>query len=100
MDKNNTFFSQSKTYKYFEKNLLKDKNKRDLLVGLEELLNIKKNIKNIYNTDDPNEIKALVGKKIKEMEVKEKDYEYVKLIDEKYKDIYEKCKKIIESIDK
>ena len=53
----NDFFLKSKTYKYFEKNLLKNKDIRDTLISLEELLNIKKNIKNIYNTNDQEEIK-------------------------------------------
>ncbi|HIH2762312.1 MAG TPA: hypothetical protein ACYCC8_01350 [Candidatus Azoamicus sp.] len=65
----NEIFSKSKTYKYFEKEVLNDKIKRDMLVSFEELLNIKKNIKNIYNTDDPNEIKKLIG-------VEKKKYSY------------------------
>lgn len=94
--KDDDFLSKSKTYQYFEKKLLNDKKNRDLLVSLEELLNIKKNIKNIYNTDNPEEIKKLIGKKIKDIEVKQKDYEYSLIIDEKYKAIYEKCKEILE----
>ena len=61
----NEIFLKSKTYKYFEKDILKDKTKRDILVAFEELLNIKKNIKNIYDTDNPDEIKKLIGGKKK-----------------------------------
>lgn len=97
---NDNFFLKSKTYKYFEKNLLKDKNKRDLLVSFEELLNIKKHIRNIYKTDDPEDIKKLIGQNIKNLIVKEKDYEYALLINNKYKEIYEKCKFFLDELKK
>lgn len=96
MTNENDFFLKSKTYKYFEKDMLEDKNKRDILIAFEELLNIKKNIKNMYNTNDPNEIKKMIGEKKNNIEITEKDYEYSLLIEEKYKDIYQKCKKILE----
>jgi len=96
----NDFFLKSKTYNYFEKNLLKNKNIRDTLISLEELLNIKKNIKNIYNTDDPEEIKKNIGQTINNLTITDKDYEYAKLIDEKYKSIYEKSKTILNQINK
>lgn len=97
IDKNDMFL-KSKTYKYFEKKILNDKIKRDILVSFEELLNIKKNIKNIYDTDNPNEIKNLIGKIKKNITVTEKDYEYALLIDEKYKIIYKKCKEILQEV--
>lgn len=97
IDKNDMFL-KSKTYKYFEKKILNDKIKRDILVSFEELLNIKKNIKNIYDTDNPNEIKNLIGEKKKNITVTEKDYEYALLIDEKYKIIYKKCKEILQEV--
>ncbi|HIH2762642.1 MAG TPA: hypothetical protein ACYCC7_01280 [Candidatus Azoamicus sp. MARI] len=96
----NEIFSKSKTYKYFEKEVLNDKIKRDMLVSFEELLNIKKNIKNIYNTDDPNEIKTLIGEKKNNVLVTEKDYNYALLIEEKYKMMYEKCKEILDEMNK
>lgn len=99
MFNDNDFFLKSKTYKYFEKNILKDKNKRDILVAFEELLNIKKNIKNMYDTTDPNEIKKMIGEKKNNIDITEKDYEYALLIEEKYKDIYKKCKEILEEKD-
>lgn len=86
----------SKAYKYFDKNLLKDKDLRDTLVSFEEVLSIKKNIRSMYNTDDPEKVKSLIGKNINGMEVKEKDYEYVLLIFNTYKNLYDKCKKLLE----
>ncbi|HIH2763602.1 MAG TPA: hypothetical protein ACYCDB_01505 [Candidatus Azoamicus sp.] len=100
MFNDNEIFSQSKTYKYFEKEMLKDKNKRDLLLSFEELLNIKKNIKNIYDTDNTREIKKLIGEKKNNTLITEKDYEYSLLIDEKYKLIYKKCKELLEESNK
>lgn len=97
IDKNDMFL-KSKTYKYFEKKILNDKIKRDILVSFEELLNIKKNIKNIYDTDNPNEIKNLIGEIKKNITVTEKDYEYALLIDKKYKIIYKKCKEILQEV--
>ncbi|HIH2763273.1 MAG TPA: hypothetical protein ACYCC3_01305 [Candidatus Azoamicus sp.] len=96
----NEIFSKSKTYKYFEKNILKDKTKRDILVSFEELLNIKKNIKQIFETDDPDEIKKIIGNEKKNITITEKDYEYALLIDEKYKTMYKKCKDILEGTNK
>lgn len=92
----NEIFLKSKTYKYFEKDILKDKTKRDILVAFEELLNIKKNIKNIYDTDNPDEIKKLIGGKKKNIVISQKDYEYALLIDDKYKIMYKKCKELLE----
>lgn len=97
IDKNDIFL-KSKTYKYFEKKILNDKTKRDMLVSFEELLNIKKNIKNIYDTDNPNEIKKLIGEKKKNITVSKKDYDYALLIDEKYKIIYKKCKDMLQEV--
>lgn len=96
----NEIFSKSKTYKYFEKEILNDKTKRDILVSFEELLNIKKNIKNIYDTDNPDEIKKLIGEKKNNILITEKDYEYSLLIDEKYRIIYKECKDMLDGINK
>ncbi len=96
----NEIFSKSKTYKYFEKEILNDKTKRDILVSFEELLKIKKNIKNIYDTDNPDEIKKLIGEKKNNILITEKDYEYSLLIDEKYRIIYKECKDMLDGINK
>lgn len=86
----------SRAYKYFDKNLLKDKDLRDTLVSFEEVLSIKKNIRSMYNTDDSEKVKSLIGKNVNGVEVKEKDYEYVLLISNTYKNLYDKCKKLLE----
>lgn len=86
----------SRAYKYFDKNLLKDKDLRDTLVSFEEVLSIKKNIRSMYNTDDSEKVKFLIGKNVNGVEVKEKDYEYVLLISNTYKNLYDKCKKLLE----
>lgn len=88
----------SKAYKYFDKNLLNDKDLRDTLVSFEEVLSIKKNIRSMYNTDDPEKVKFLIGTNINGMQVKEKDYEYVLLIFNTYKNLYNKCKKMLEEV--
>lgn len=89
-------FLNSNAYKYFDKNVLTDKVVRDTLISFEELLSIKKNIRSIYNTDDPDEIKLLIGKTINSVKVTQKDFEYVLLIADTYKNLYCKCKKLLE----
>ena len=90
------FILNSKTYKFFDKSLLKDKEIRDTLISFEELLNIKKNIRSMYETDDPKKIKTLIGKEINGVVVTEKDFDYTILISNTYKNLYAKCKKILE----
>jgi len=90
------FILNSKTYKFFDKKILKDKEVRDTLISFEELLNIKKNIRNMYNTDDPDKIKKLIGKEINGIMVTEKDFNYSLLIYNTYKNLYTKCKKLLE----
>ena len=93
---NKKYILNSLSYKYFGNNLLKSKKLSDTLISLEELLNIKKNIKKMFNTDNPQEIKNLLGLEINNITVSIKDIKYVKLIDKKYKKIYIKCKKLLE----
>jgi len=96
MDNEDGIFFNSKSYKYFDKDLFKDKTFRDTLVSFEELLTIKKNIRSMYNTDNPDEIKSFIGKSVNGIEIKDRDYEYVLLISNTYKTLYDKCKKILE----
>lgn len=85
----------SRVYKYFGKNILEDKFLRDTLISFEEVLSIKKNIRSMYNTDDPEKVKFLIGKTVNNIDVKMKDYEYVLLIFNTYKSLYNKCKKLL-----
>jgi len=96
MNKVDDFFLNSKAYKYFDKNILKDKLVRDTLISFEEVLSIKKNIISMYNTDDPIKVKSLVGKTVNNLIITQKDFEYVLLISNTYNDLYSKCKKILE----
>lgn len=84
--------------KYFNKNLLKNKKLKLTLMSFEEILKIKKNIKKIFNTTDPIKIKNMIGKKINNIEINEKDFNYALLIENKYQQLYKKCKKILKSI--
>lgn len=88
-------FQDSKSYKLFYKEMSKNKILRDTLISFEEILNIKKNIRTMYNTDDPNELKSLIGKTINSMVVTEKDYDYALLIHDTYNNLYEKCKLLL-----
>ncbi len=85
----------SKSYKLFGKRMLIDKNLRDTLISFEEILNIKKNIRLIYGTDDPSEIEKLIGKKINNVIVSNKDYDYALIILNAYNDLYKKCKDLL-----
>lgn len=84
--------------KYFNKKLLKNKKLKLTLMAFEEILKIKKNIKKIFDTTDPLKIKNLIGKKINNIEVSKKDFDYSLLIEEKYQELYKKCKKILKNI--
>lgn len=95
MDEKNEIVLNSKAYKYFSNEMHNNKIIRDTLVAFEEVLNIKKNIRSIYNTDDPNKIKTLIGKTINGVNVTQKDCDYVLLIFNTYVDLYEKCKKLL-----
>lgn len=95
MSTTDDFFLNSKTYKFFDKDILKDKEIRDTLISFEELLSIKKNIKSIYNTDDPDKIKMLIGKTINGIVVTEKDFNHALLIYNTYKNLYNKCRKLL-----
>ena len=94
-DNENNIFLNSNVYKYFDKNFLKDKDSRDLFLSFEEILIVKKNIKSIYNTDDPEKIKLLIGKNINGVYVTEKDFKYVLLIFNTYKKLYFECKNLL-----
>lgn len=96
IDENKIFF-KSKAYKYFNSEMLENKVIRDTLVAFEEVLHIKKNIRSIYNTDNPDSVKLLIGKNINGISVTEKDFEYVLLIFNTYNALYDKCKKILNS---
>ncbi|HFL8819493.1 MAG TPA: hypothetical protein V7792_01230 [Candidatus Azoamicus sp. OHIO2] len=90
MTKTKNFIHTSLTYKYFGKKILKNKKTRDILITLEELLVIKKNIKKLFNTDNPREIKNLIGQTINNKIITERDFKYSNLIDQTYKKIYNK----------
>lgn len=92
---NDDLFLKSKAYKYFNKEMIESKLIRDSLVAFEEVLNIRRNIRNIYNTDNPDEVKLLIGKTINGVIVKYKDFEYVLLIYNTYINLYESCKKLL-----
>lgn len=89
------FIYKSLTYKYFGAKLFKNKNLRNALLSLEEILIIKKNIKKIFNTDDPNKIEQLLGCKVNDVIIKPQDIKYSKLIDDTYQKIYTRCKNIL-----
>ncbi len=93
---NKDYINNSLTYKYFGKKVIKNKKLHNTLIAFEELLNIKKNIKKIFNTDDPQKIKKMIGKSINNTTVTIKDFEYSNLINKNYKKFYLKCKKILE----
>ncbi|HFL8824354.1 MAG TPA: hypothetical protein V7791_01575 [Candidatus Azoamicus sp. OHIO1] len=88
-------FQNSKSYKVFYKEMSKNKVLRDTLVSFEEILNIKKNIRIMYNTDDPIELKKLIGKTVNSIIVTDKDYDYVILVCNTYNNLYEKCKLLL-----
>ncbi len=85
----------SKAYQYFNVEMNESKVVRDTLVAFEEVLNIKKNIRSMYNTDKPDEVKALIGKTINGVNVTQKDFDYVLLIYNTYISLYDKCKKLL-----
>lgn len=95
MNKNNEFFLKSRAYKYFSTEMRDNKSIRDMLIAFEEILNIKKNIRNMYNTDDPNNVKDLIGKTVNGIVVTKKDFDYVLLIFNTYVNLYDKCKKVL-----
>ncbi len=88
--------SNSRVCKYFDKKILNDKKIRDVLIAFEEILIIKKNIKNMYNINEFDEIKMLIGKKINNLVVTNKDLNYVLLVSRTYQKLYDKCKKMLE----
>lgn len=92
---NDDIFINSKAYKLFGKEMLQDKELRDNLISLEEVLNIKRNINIMYNTDNPIEIKNLIGQTVNNIEVTKKDYEYALLIHNTYNSLYTKCRDIL-----
>lgn len=92
---NDDLFLKSKAYKYFNKEMIESKLIRDSLVAFEEVLNIRRNIRSIYNTDNPDEVKLLIGKTINGVIIKYKDFEYVLLIYNTYINLYESCKKLL-----
>jgi len=92
-EKDNVF--KNRVSQYFGDKILEDKSIRDTLISFEELLNIKKNIRNMFNTDDPMKIKSFIGKKINNVLVTQKDFEYSFLIFNKYNELYLKCKKLL-----
>lgn len=92
---NKNFIYESLAYKYFGKDLFKNKDLRDTLLALEELLIIKKNIRKIFNTDNPGKIEQLIGNKINNVIIQSKDAEYSKLIDDTYKKTHEHCKLLL-----
>lgn len=96
MNNTDNHISKSKTFKYFNKNTLNDTQKRNLLVSLEEILAIKKNIRIMFGTDDSEKLKNFIGKKYNNTLVTKKDYEYSLLISKTYNDLYEKCKQMLE----
>lgn len=89
-------FPESKVLNFFKKNIIKNEENIKLLISFEEILLIKKNIRKIFDTDNPEQIKTMIGKKIKNINITEKDFEYANIIYESYNDLYEKCKKILE----
>lgn len=91
----NEVFLKSKAYKYFSQEMIESKVIRDTLISFEEILNVKKNIRRIYNTDDPNNIKMLIGKTVNGVCVTQKDFDYVLLIFNTYAALYDKCKKLL-----
>jgi hypothetical protein len=91
-------FIKSRAYKYFNDEVKKDKTLRDSLISLEELLNIKKNIRQIYNTDNPKEIIKLIGMNINGIMVSKKDVKYAEVISNTYNIIYEKCKILLNNV--
>lgn len=95
MGSDNDVFLKSKAYKYFSSEMKESKAIRDTLIAFEEVLNIKKNIRSIYNTDDPNQVKMLIGNNINGITVTQKDFDYVFLIYNTYNSLYDKCKKLL-----
>lgn len=95
MISDNDVFLKSKAYKYFSSEMKDSKIIRDTLIAFEEVLNIKKNIRSIYNTDDPEKIKLLIGTDINGINVTNKDLNYVVLINDTYNTLYDKCKKLL-----
>lgn len=91
----NEFFLKSKSYKYFSAEMKENKIIRDTLIAFEEVLNIKKNIRSIYNTDDPEKVKMLIGTIVNGVSVTKKDFDYVLLIYNTYNGLYDKCKKLL-----
>jgi len=89
---------QSNSKKFFAKEMSKNKILRDTLISFEEILNIRKNIRIIYNVDEPEKIKSLIGQTINKHTVIDKDYEYVLLIDNTYKKLYNECKSLLGNI--
>lgn len=89
-------FPESKILLFFKKNIVKNEENVKLLIAFEEILLIKKNIRKIFNTDDPEKIKTMIGKKVNNTKIVEKDFKYSELINNTYNDLYEKCKKLLE----
>lgn len=89
-------FSENKAIEFFKENIKKNKKNIKTLMSFEEILLIKKNIRKIYKTDNPEKIKNMIGKKINNICVTEKDFEYSQLINNTYNNLYEKCKNILE----
>lgn len=93
---NDDVYINSKACDFFDKEMSLNKVLRDTLVSFEEVLSIKKNIRSMYNTDDPEKIKKLIGRSINNILVSEKDYIYSLLILNTYNGLYNKCKVLLE----
>lgn len=80
--------------KMFSNEIKKDLKLKNLLLKLEYISKIKKKIRNIFGTDDPNILLTLVGKKINgsDVVIEYEAYTNLRIIVDEYEKIYTECK--------
>lgn len=81
-----------KLIKTFSNEVKKDPKLKNLLLKLQYLAQIKKKVRSIYGTDDPDALLALVGKKVNSnIFVANEAYVNLKIISVEYGKLYSEC---------
>lgn len=65
----------------------------EALAEYEAIMEVKRDIRKVCETDEPEEIKEMIGQTINDFEITEETYQHALAIDNTYKELYEKCKK-------
>ena len=70
----------------------------DVLEDYTQVTEIKRDVRRVFDVDDPEEIKKLIGTNVRGFEVTDETYRHAVLVEQEHERLYQRCKELMREL--